>query len=159
MIPTDPFEEGEQTLIRPDRHHQEELEEPSDDFEHKELRNLKRPRRVPRPKQERKSFSKGRPKQERNCCSKGHRRKEQSSLVKQDKNAMMSSISLREEQPSSKARKSFKTFYNECMTSLRTDGLSSGYDHPGLMHSERTSHLVRDRKNVRKRCPIRHEDQ
>ena len=65
------------------------------------------------------------------------RRKKQSSLVKQGKNAMMSSISPREEQPSSKARKSTKTLYDEGMTSLRTDGLSSGYDeNPGLMHSD-----------------------
>ena len=53
------------------------------------------------------------------------RRKEQSSLVKQRKNAMMSRISPMEEQPSSKARKSFKTY-----------GLSSGFDHPVLMHSD-----------------------
>ena len=33
MTPTDPFEEGEQTLIRPDHHHHEDLEERSDDFE------------------------------------------------------------------------------------------------------------------------------
>ena len=63
-----------------------------------------------------------------------NRRKEQFSLVKQGQNAMMSSISPREEQPSSKARKSCKTMYDERMASLRTDGLSSGIDHPGLMH-------------------------
>ena len=63
------------------------------------------------------------------------RRKEQSSLVKQGKNAMKS-ISPREEQPSSKAKRSFKTMYDERMTSLRTDGLSSGDDSPTLMHSD-----------------------
>ena len=36
-------------------------------------------------------------------------RKEQFSLVKQGKNTMISSISPREEQPSSGARRSFKT--------------------------------------------------
>ena len=64
------------------------------------------------------------------------RRKKQSSLVKQGKNAMMSIISPREEQQSSKAKRSFKTMYDERMTSLQTDGLSSGYDGPGLMHSD-----------------------
>ena len=49
---------------------------------------------------------------------------------------MVSSISPREEQPSSKARKSFKTMYDEHMASLQTDGLSSGFDHPGLLHSD-----------------------
>ena len=36
MKPTDPFEEGEQTLIRPDHHHREDLEEPGEDFEREE---------------------------------------------------------------------------------------------------------------------------
>ena len=61
---------------------------------------------------------------------------EQSSLVKQGKKAMMSSISPREEQPSSKAKRSFKTMYDERMRLLRTDGLSSGYDGLGLKHSD-----------------------
>ena len=49
---------------------------------------------------------------------------------------MMSSISPRDEQPSSKAKGSFKTMYDEHMRSLQTDGLPSGYDGPGLMHSD-----------------------
>ena len=53
----------------------------------------------------------------------------------QGKNAMKS-ISPREEQPSSKAKRSFKTMYDERMTSLRTDGLSSVNDSPALMHSD-----------------------
>ena len=36
-IPTDPFEEGEQTLNRPDYHHHADLEEPEEDFERKEV--------------------------------------------------------------------------------------------------------------------------
>ena len=36
MTPTDPFEEGEQMLIRPDQHHREDLEEPGEDFEREE---------------------------------------------------------------------------------------------------------------------------
>ena len=35
--PTDPFEEGEQTLTRPDYHHHADLEEPGEDFERKEV--------------------------------------------------------------------------------------------------------------------------
>ena len=49
---------------------------------------------------------------------------------------MMSRISPREEQLSSKASKSFNTMYDERMAPLRTDGLSSVFDHPGLMHSD-----------------------
>ena len=49
---------------------------------------------------------------------------------------MMSSISPRDEQPSSKAKTSFKTMYDERMRSLQTDGLFSGYDGLGLMHSD-----------------------
>ena len=64
------------------------------------------------------------------------RRKQQSSLVKQGKNAMMSSISPSEEQPNSKAKKNWTILYDERITSLRTDGLSSSYDHPGLVHSD-----------------------
>ena len=37
---------------------------------------------------------------------------------------------------SSKASKSFNTMYDERMAPLRTDGLSSVFDHPGLMHSD-----------------------
>ena len=62
--------------------------------------------------------------------------KVQSSLAKQSKNAMMSSINSREEQWSSGAKMSFKTFTDERMASLRTDGLSSSLDHTGLMHSQ-----------------------
>ena len=48
---------------------------------------------------------------------------------------MMSSNSPREEQSSSKARKSFKTINKETMVSLRADGLSSGFEHQGRIHS------------------------
>ena len=49
---------------------------------------------------------------------------------------MMSIIIPREEQPSSEARKIFKAMYHERIKSLRTEGLSSGFDHPGLVHSD-----------------------
>ena len=51
-----------------------------------------------------------------------------SSLAKQSKNAMMSSISPNEEQTGSKAKKSWKSLYDERMASLQTEGLSSSYD-------------------------------
>ena len=63
-------------------------------------------------------------------------RKEQSSLVKQSKNAMMSSISPGEEQASSKAKKSWKSLYDERMASLQTGDLYSSYDHPEIAHPD-----------------------
>ena len=63
-------------------------------------------------------------------------RKEQSSLVKQNKNAMMSSLSPSEEQTSSKAKKNWKSLYDERMASLQIEGLSSSYDHPEIAHPD-----------------------
>ena len=59
-----------------------------------------------------------------------------SSLAKQSKNAMMSSISPSEEQTGTKAKKSWKSLYDERMASLRTEGLSSSYDHPEITHPD-----------------------
>ena len=59
-----------------------------------------------------------------------------SSLAKQSKNAMMSSISPSEEQTGSKAKKSWKSLYDERMASLQTEGLSSSYDHPEITHPD-----------------------
>ena len=52
-------------------------------------------------------------------------RVEQSSLAKQSKNAMMSSISPREEESRSKMKKNFKTLFDKRMTLLLTSGLLS----------------------------------
>ena len=71
---------------------------------------------------------------------------------------MMSSISPKEEQPNSRAKKSFKTLYDESMASLQTDGLSSCLDHPGLMRSDTDLLPARDGIKTKKRCPIRHQD-
>ena len=49
---------------------------------------------------------------------------------------MMSSISPSEEQRGSKAKKCWKSLYDERMSSLRTEGLSSGYDHPEITHAD-----------------------
>ena len=43
VTPTDPFEEGEQTLLRSDRHHNEDLEEPGEDFERE---GIEKPHRI-----------------------------------------------------------------------------------------------------------------
>ena len=59
-----------------------------------------------------------------------------SSLAKQSKNAMMSSISPSEEQTGSKAKKSWKSLYDERMASLQTEGLSSSYNHPEITHPD-----------------------
>ena len=103
---TDPFEEGEQTLIRLDHHYREDPEEPGEEPEWEETGETQEPSERSEVGIREELLFKGTSKSE----TKGNsRRKEQSSLVKQGKNAMMSSISLREELPSSKAKRSFKT--------------------------------------------------
>ena len=49
---------------------------------------------------------------------------------------MMSSISPSEEQPGSKAKKSWKSLYDERMASLPTVGLTSSYDYPEIAHPD-----------------------
>ena len=90
----DPFEEGEQSLIRPDYHHHANLEEPGEDFEREEVERTEEAseRSEVDPREE--LLFRGMSKSETKSNT---WRKEQSSLVKQSKNAMMSSISPREE--------------------------------------------------------------
>ena len=129
----DTFEEGEQTLIRPDYHRHADLEESSEDFEREEVERTEEAseRSEVEPREE--VLFRGMPK----SVTKSNKwRKEQSFLVKQSKNAMMSSISPREEQTSSKAKKSWKSLYDERMASLQTEGLSSSYDHPEIADSD-----------------------
>ena len=119
--------------LAPDYHHLADLEEPGEDFEREEVERTEEASECSEVGEREELLFKGTFKSE----AKSNRwRKEQSSLVKHGKNAMMSSISPREEQPSSKAKRSFKTMYDERMRSLRTDVLSSGYDSLGLMHSD-----------------------
>ena len=59
-----------------------------------------------------------------------------SSLAKQSNNAMMSSMSPGEEQTFSKAKKSWKSLYDERVTSLQSGGLSSSYDQPQITHPD-----------------------
>ena len=122
---TDPFDEGEQTLIRPDF-------EPGEDLEREEVERTEEAseRSEVEPRQE--VLFRGMSKAE----TKSNKwRKEQSSLVKR-KNAMMSSVSPSEEQTGSKANKSWKSLYDERMASLQTEGLSSSYDHPEITHPD-----------------------
>ena len=122
----DPFDEEEQTLIRPDF-------EPGEDLEGEEIERTEEAseRSEVEPREE--VLFSGMSKSE----TKTHKwRKKQSSLVKQSKNAMMSSISPSEEQTGSKAKKSWKSLYDERMASLRTEGLSYSYEHPELTHPD-----------------------
>ena len=129
----DPFEEGERTLIRPDF-------EPSEDLEREEVERTEEAseRSEVEPREE--LLFRGMSKSE----TKSHKwRKDfsqptntHSSLAKQSKNAMMSSISPSEEQTGSKAKKSWKSLYDERMASLQTEGLSSSYDNPEITNPD-----------------------
>ena len=130
---TDPFEEGEHTLIRPDYHYYADLEEPEEDFERDEVERTEEASKRSEVELREELWFRGMSKPE----TKGNKwRKEQSSLVKQSKNAMMSSISPREEQTSSKAKKSWSSLYDERMASLQIEVLSSSYEHPEIAHSD-----------------------
>ena len=98
VTPHDPIEEGEQTLIRPDHHHREEPEEPGEELKPEETEETQGTSERSEVGIGEELLLKGTSKSDTKINS---RRKEQSSLVKQGKNAMMSSISPREGQPSS----------------------------------------------------------
>ena len=118
---TDPFEEGEQTLTRPDYNHQADLGEPGEDLEWEEVGRTEEASDCSEVETREELVLKGTSKSETKSNRWG---KEESSLVKQGKNAMMSSISSREELPNSKAMKNWKTLYDECIKSFRSEGLS-----------------------------------
>ena len=134
----DPFDEGERTRIRPDS-------EPSEELEREEVERTeeasKRSEVEPREEVLFRGMSKSETKSHRWRREFSHPANTHSSLAKQSNNAMMSSISPSEEQPGSKARKSWKSLYDERMASLRTEGLSSTrrykvYDHPEITHPD-----------------------
>ena len=106
----DPFDEGEQTLIRPEVEPREEVL-----F---------------------KGMSKSETKSHRWRGEYSHSASTHSSLAKQSNNAMMSSISPSEEQTGSKAKKSWKSLYGERMASLPTVGLTSSDDYPEITHPD-----------------------
>ena len=133
MTLTDRSEEGEQTQIRPDHYHREDLKEHGEKFERGETEKTQETSERSEVGLREELLFKGTSKSEtKNNCW----RKEQYSLVKQGKNVMMSSINPRQEQPSSKTKRSFKTMRDERKASLRTDGLFFGYDGLGLVHSD-----------------------
>ena len=129
----DPFDEGERTLIRPDF-------EPSEDLEREEVERTEetseRSEVEPREEALFRGISKSETKSHRRRREFSHPANTHSSLAKQSNNAMMSSKSPSEEQPGSKAKKSWKSLYDECMASLRTEGLPSGYDNPEITHPD-----------------------
>ena len=129
----DPFDEGERTLIRLDF-------EPSEDLEREEVERTEetseRSEVEPREEVLFKGMSKLETKSHRWRRENSHSANTHSSLAKQSNNAMMSSISPSEEQPVSKAKKSWKSLYDERMASLRTEGLSFSYDYPEITHPD-----------------------
>ena len=129
----DPFDEGERTLIRPDF-------EPSEDLEWKEVERTEetseRSEVEPREEVLFKGMSKSETKSRRWRGEYSHSASTHSSLARQSNNAMMSSISPSEEQPVSKAKKSWKSLYDERMASLPTVGLTSSYDYPETSHPD-----------------------
>ena len=129
----DPFDEGERTLIRPDF-------EPIEDLEREEVERTEdaseRSEVEPREEVLFRGMSKSETKSHKWRREFSHPANTHSSLAKQSNNAMMSSISPSEEQPGSKARKSWKSLYDERMASLQTKGLSSSYNHPEITHPD-----------------------
>ena len=129
----DPFDEEEQTLIRPDF-------EPSEDLQREEVERTEetseRSEVEPREEVLFKGMSKPEIKSHRWRGEYSHSASTHSSLAKQSNNTMMSSISPSEEQPGSKAKKSWKSLYDERMASIPTVGLTSSYDYPETSHPD-----------------------
>ena len=98
MTPTHPFEEGKKTLIRPNCHHHEDLQGSRDDLKREKNEESQKTSEHSEAHTGEKIVFKGTSRSE---TENSGRRKEQSSLAKQSKNAMMSSVSPREEQSSS----------------------------------------------------------
>ena len=119
------FDEGERTLIRADF-------EPGEGLEREEVERTEetseRSEVEPREEVLFKGMSKSETKSHRWRREYSHSANTHSSLAKQSNNAMMSSISPSKEQPGSKAKKSWKSLYDDRMASLRTEGLSSSYE-------------------------------
>ena len=129
----DPFDEGERTLVRPDF-------EPDEDLEREEVERTEetseRPEVEPREEVLYKGISKSESKSNKWRREPSHPTSTHSSLAKQSNNAMMSSMSPSEEQTVSKAKKSWKSLYDERMASLQAEGLSSTYDQPEITHPD-----------------------
>ena len=129
----DPFDEGERTLIRPDFEPDEVLER--EEVERTE-ETSERPEVEPREEVLYRGMSKSETKSYKWRKEPSHPTSTHSSLAKQSNNAMMSSMSPGEEQTFSKAKKSWKSLYDERVTSLQAGGLSSSYDQPEITHPD-----------------------
>ena len=129
----DPFDEGERTLIRPDFEPDEVLER--EEVERTE-ETSERPEVEPREEVLYRGMSKSETKSYKWRKEPSHPTSTHSSLAKQSNNAMMSSMSPGEEQTFSKAKKSWKSLYDERVTSLQARGLSSSYDQPEITHPD-----------------------
>ena len=106
VTPTESFEEGDQTLTRPDNRPQQDPQEPGEDLDREQTEKTQETSERSEVGVRKELLYKGTFKSETKINS---RRKEQSILVKEGKNAMMSRIIPREEHSSSKAKQSFKT--------------------------------------------------
>ena len=130
----DPFDEGERrTLIRPDFELDEDLER-----EEIEKREETSERSEVGPPEEvlYRGMSKSETKSYKWRKETSHPTSTHASLAKQSNNAMMSSMSPSEEQTVSKAKKSWKSLYDERMASLQAEGVSSSYDHPEITNPD-----------------------
>ena len=131
--PVDPFDEGERTLIRPDFEpdgvlEREEVERTEETSERSEVE--------PREEVLYRGMSKSETKSYKWRREPSHLTSAHSSLAKQSNNAMMSSMSPGKEQTFSKAKKSWKSLYDERMASLPTVGLTSSDDYPEITHPD-----------------------
>ena len=129
----DPFDEGERTLIRPDFEPDEVLER--EEVERTE-ETSERSEVEPREEVLYRGMSKSETKSYKWRKEPSHLTSAHSSLAKQSNNAMMSSMSPGKEQTFSKAKKSWKSLYDERMASLPTVGLTSSDDYPEITHPD-----------------------
>ena len=137
VTPIDPFEEGEQTLIRPHHHHREDLGDLARILSRKKPRKLKRPRSVPRSEYERNSCLRGRPNQRPKTI-----------------------VGERNNRELSKAKRSFKTKYDERMDcTFKLMDCLLDVTVRGWCTRTWTLHLARVRRRARKRCLSRRLDQ
>ena len=129
----DPFHEGERTLIRPDF-------EPDEDLEREEIERTEetseRSEVGLREEVLYRGMSKSETKSYRWRKEPSHPTSIYSYLANQSSNTMMSSMSPSEEQTVSKAKKSWKSLYDELMASLQAEGLSSSYDQREITHPD-----------------------
>ena len=125
---TDPFQEGEQTLTRPYYHHHSVLEEPGEDLEREEIGRTE------------------------DTSERSEVEDREKILFKTTSNSEIKSNKWRKQQ----LLWSNKSLYDECIASLRNEGLPSIHDHPELGHSNVDfTPSPRNEQKTRKRCSTR----